>query len=342
MMESPPMHRSSTVHKDPSKSDSLCDRSVTGNSDHDIWIWIIEYFAKFKNEIWMLHDVFEMGPKLPDYLGEHTNEMVAFRCLASLFDCSTSGQSKDVVSDANNKSKIEFDSSKSCEYVLQCILDEVPLLELKPGAPGLSKWNLLPYIRSKLLCLPKCALELMIETSCENETGVSPCKEQETDQVTPRVAADADLTGRKEDGRSLCRDTVDETDEISRSHASLERRNNGYQNESNGHVSSPSENRYICIQCKESGKLLFCSGYGCTVMVHEKCVADSSPPAYDDAGNFYCSLCVITCVSAEYLQSQDEVAKAKEKLVSFLSLMSEVNKKKIIDGSSLCNIKPCS
>ncbi|CAA7058245.1 unnamed protein product [Microthlaspi erraticum] len=30
----------------------------------------------------------------------------------------------------------------------------------------------------------------------------------------------------------------------------------------------------------------------------------------------------------EYLQSQDEVAKAKEKLVSFLSVMSDVNKNK--------------
>lgn len=181
----------------------------------------------------------------------------------------------------------------------------------------------------------------MIETSCENDTGVSPCEGQETDQVTPRVA-DADLTGRKEDGQSLCCDLGDGADEISRSHASLERRNNGYQSESNGHVSSPSENRYRCIQCKESGKLLFCSSDGCTVMVHEKCVADSSPPAYDDAGNFYCSHCAITCVSAEYLQIQDEVAKAKKKLVSFLTLMSEVNKKKSIDGSSLCNIKPCS
>lgn len=57
-----------------------------------------------------------MGPKLPDYLGEYTNEMVAFRCLASLF-------ASDLVSEAD--SKIEFDSSESCEYVLQCILDEV-------------------------------------------------------------------------------------------------------------------------------------------------------------------------------------------------------------------------
>ncbi|XP_019100951.1 PREDICTED: uncharacterized protein LOC104789688 [Camelina sativa] len=161
---------------EPPKSDILCDRLVTGNSEIDNWIWIIEYFAKFKSELWMLHDVFEMGPKLPDNLGEHTNEMVAFRCLASLFDSSTPEQSKD---DAD--SKVEFDLSQSCEYVLQCILDEIPLSELKPGAPGLSKWNLLPFIKSKLLCLPKCTLELMLEpSSCEKDTEVSPCNEEET------------------------------------------------------------------------------------------------------------------------------------------------------------------
>ncbi|KAG5380558.1 hypothetical protein IGI04_028400 [Brassica rapa subsp. trilocularis] len=292
--------------KNQSKSNNL---SVTGNTELDNWIRVIEYIAKFKNELWMLHDVFEMGPKqLPENLGEDTNEMVAFRCLASLFDSSAS---KDA------ESKIEFDSSQSCEHVLQCILDEIPLSELKPGAPGLSKWNLLPFIQSKLLCLPKCALELMIES--END---APCNGEEdmrvdgneTDQVTSPMA----------DREPFVHGPVDGADETSRSQASLE--NNG----SDCYVSSPSENNvYRCIQCNQSGKLLFCSRDGCTVMVHEKCVVDS-PPVYDDAGNFYCSLCALGCVSAEYLQSQEEVAKAKKKLLSFLSLMSNVNKKKPI------------
>ncbi|KAG7589335.1 Zinc finger PHD-type [Arabidopsis suecica] len=309
---------------EPPNSDSLCDRSVTGNLDLDNWIWIIEYFAKFKTELWMLNDVFDMAPKLPDYLGEYTNEMVAFRCLASLF-------ASHVVSEAD--SKIEFDSSESCEYVLQCILDEIPLSELKPGAPGLSKWNLQPFIKSKLLCLPKCVLELMIEpSSCEDDTEMSPCNEEEilrsdgkeTDRVTPPM-------GRREDGQSLCRGLGDGADEISRSHELLERRNEGYRDESGGHLSSPAEKIYRCVKCKESRKLLFCSSDGCEVMVHQKCL--DSPPSYDDAGNFYCSLCAITCASAEYVQSQDEVAKAKKKLVSFLRLMSEVNKKKSIEGT---------
>ncbi|CAH2066068.1 unnamed protein product [Thlaspi arvense] len=448
---------------DPSKPDSLCGRVVTEDPEIDNWIWTIEYLAKFKNELWMLHDVFEMGPKIPDYLGEHTNEMVAFRCLASLFDSSTSLQSKEVVSDAN--SKIEFDSSESCEYVLQCILDEIPLSELKPGAPGLSKWNLVPFIKSKLLSLPKCALELMIEPSSEKDTGVSPCNGpegmgtdgKETGQVTSRVA-DPELMGRVEEERqSFGHGSGNGADEISSSHASLETRDEGFRDESDGHVSilsekryrciqckgsgkllfcssdgctvmvhercivdsppvyddagnfycslcaltcmrtdgretnqvtsrmsdpdltgrieedrrsfglgpgdgtddesisrshtslerrdevipnetdasSPSENRYRCIQCKESGKLLFCSSDGCTVMVHESCVVDS-PPLYDDAGNFYCSLCALSCVSAEYLQSQEEVARAKKRLVSFLNLMSDVKKKKSTkEGSSL-------
>ncbi|WZZ68292.1 hypothetical protein YC2023_079662 [Brassica napus] len=300
-----------STRKEQSKSNNLSDN----------WIRIIEYIAKFKTELWMLHDVFEMGPKqLPENLGEDTNEMVAFRCLASLFDSSTS---KDA------ESKIEFDSSQSCEHVLQCILDEIPLSELKPGAPGLSKWNLLPFIQSKLLCLPKCALELMIEASSEKDAEVSPCNGEEGmrvdgNQVTsPMADPEPFVHGPADETSGSHHSPPGDGADISRSQASL---GNG----SDGYVSSPSENNiYRCIQCKQSGKLLFCSRDGCTVMVHEKCVVDSQP-VYDDAGNFYCSLCALGCVSAEYLQSQEEVAKAKKKLVSFLSLMSNVNKQKPI------------
>lgn len=40
---------------EPPNSNSVCDRFVTGNLDLDNWIWIIEYFAKFKTELWMLN-----------------------------------------------------------------------------------------------------------------------------------------------------------------------------------------------------------------------------------------------------------------------------------------------
>ncbi|KAJ0241419.1 RING/FYVE/PHD zinc finger superfamily protein [Hirschfeldia incana] len=313
--------------KDRSKPTSSSNHSVTGNSELDNWIWIIEYIAKFKTELWMLHDLFEMTPKeFPENLGEDTNEMVAFRCLASLFDYSNSDDAE---------SKIEFDSSHSCQHVLQCILDEIPLSELKPGAPGLSKWNIAPFIKSKLLCLPKCALELMIESSETDAEEGMRIDGNETDQVTSPIAdpepfghSPVNETSRSHHGPG---DEANETsrshhgpgdgaDEICRSKASLENGGDSY-------VSSPpSENIYRCVQCKQSGKLLFCSRDGCTVMVHEKCVVDS-PPVYDDAGNFYCSLCALGCVSAEYLQSQEEVAKAKKKLLSFLRLMSNVNKR---------------
>ncbi|KAJ0256305.1 hypothetical protein HA466_0092830 [Hirschfeldia incana] len=335
--------------KDRSKPTSSSNRSLTGNPELDNWIRIIEYIAKFKTELWMLHDVFEMTPKeLPENLGGDANEMVAFRCLASLFDYSNSDDAE---------SKIEFDSSHSCQHVLHCILDEIPWSELRPGAPGLPKWNLLPFIKSKLLCLPKCALELMIETSSETdaEEGMR-IDGNETDQVTSPIADpepfghspvnetsrshhcpgdEANETSRSRHGRG------DGADEICRSHALFEESNHGpgdgadeicrskgsLENGGDSYVSSPpSENIYRCIQCKLSGKLLFCSRDGCTVMVHEKCVVDS-PPVYDDAGNFYCSLCALGCVSAEYLQAQEEVAKARKKLLSFLSLMSNVNKK---------------
>ncbi|KAG2243301.1 hypothetical protein Bca52824_094858 [Brassica carinata] len=269
-----------TGQEDRSRSNS------SSNLELENWIRIIEYIAKFKTELWMLHDVFEMGPKqLPDNLGELTNEMVAFRCLASLFDSSTSKD--DVASaDADAESKIDFDSSQSCEHVLQCILDEIPLSELKPGSPLLSKWNVLPFIKSKLLCLPKCALELMIEASSEKDAEVSPCNGEEgimridgrdTEQVTSPIA----------DPEPFVHGSGDGADEICRSHALFDESNHDPEDEAdkisrsleNGsdssHVSSPSENRYKCIQCKQSGKLLFCSRDGCTVMVHEKCVVDS-------------------------------------------------------------------
>lgn len=165
----------------------------------------------------------------------------------------------------------------------------------------------------------------MIEpSSYENDTEMSPCNEEETLRSDGK---ETDLTGRTEDGQSFSRGA----DEISRSHELLQRRNEGYRYESDGHLSSLAEKIYRCVKCNESGKLLFCSSDGCQVLVHQKCL--DSPPAYDDAGNFYCSLCAITCASAEYVQSQDEVAKAKKKLVSFLRLMAEVNKKKSIEGT---------
>ncbi|CAN8270720.1 unnamed protein product [Cochlearia groenlandica] len=278
-----------------SKSDMISDRLVTGgDSDIDNFICVIEYLAKFKSEIWMVHDVFEMCPKLPEDLGEETTEMVAFRCLSSLFDCSV--HSEDVSSVDDKPKKIEFDSSLSCEYVLQCILDEIPLLELKPGAPDLSKWNLLPFIEAKLLSLPKCALEMMVESSRNKDTIVS---------------------SRRHDGDSSFRHPKDGIIATNNSDSSAEGEIDGY------------ENRYKCVQCDESGKLLFCSGDGCTVMVHAKC-ASPSPPFFDHAGNFYCFHCGLNCESADYGQSKDEVVKAKKKLFSFLSLVCEVNKKKSI------------
>ncbi|XP_010556238.1 PREDICTED: uncharacterized protein LOC104825577 [Tarenaya hassleriana] len=158
-------------------SDRFRDRVVTGCLGIDIWIWIIEYFSKFKKELWTLHDVFEMAPKLPNYLGDYTNEMVAFRCLVYLFD-SSPRQNNGVASGVGFK--VEFNLSESCEHVLQCILDEVPLSDLKPGAPELLKWNLLPFIENKRQRLPKCTFELLREASRKKSTEVFPSNGEET------------------------------------------------------------------------------------------------------------------------------------------------------------------
>ncbi|XP_010531647.1 PREDICTED: uncharacterized protein LOC104807903 [Tarenaya hassleriana] len=485
-----------------SYSDRLMERMVTGNSDVDIWIWIIEYLAKFKKELWMLHDIFEMGPKVPDDLGEHTNEMVAFRCLAYLFDPSP-GQNNNVASGVG--SKVEFDLSESCVYVLQCILDEIPLLNLKPGAPELLKWNPLPFIENKRLCLPKCTLELLREASRKKSTGVLPSCGEETmgtdgDKNNQVALAGENIDGRmngegtsfgqgpgygvgvvadengtsfgqtdlcnvipdtfeeNEDGNqgtSIVDDifrakakeakldpaeaTVDNVDvctteakecfdhsnnqeermEVSRSTAydqsefmapgepqqgtshvdnrngqteashdidilpvemaneinfstdavkvlgeypsieaegSKDQEKNKDQTEMDGvydalavnsmnpiqyedidgHLSSPSPNRYSCKQCNGGGKLLFCSNEGCPVMIHEKCL--DSHPTYDD-GNFYCPLCAYALNSSKYLKFKGQVTEAKKKLVSFLHL---VNSRRLKEKARSGNQVPSS
>ncbi|XP_010551220.1 PREDICTED: uncharacterized protein LOC104821902 isoform X2 [Tarenaya hassleriana] len=207
--------------------DRLTDRVVTGDLDIDIWVWMIEYLAKFKKELWMLHDVFEMSPNVPDYMGEHTKEMVAFRCLAYLFD-PTTAQDSNVASGV--ESKIEFNLSESCEYVLQCILDETPLSDLKSGAPELSKWNLLPFIENKRISLPKCALELLRGASCETCTGIFPSNRQETMRIDGNNSGQVTLEQQrpilgKENDSSCCKsnrcnvtvpDSLEENDEVKR------------------------------------------------------------------------------------------------------------------------------
>ncbi|XP_041024314.1 uncharacterized protein LOC121264966 isoform X2 [Juglans microcarpa x Juglans regia] len=121
------------------------------------WIWVIEALASFKEvEVSILHDLIEMAPELPDNLGKNMREMLALRCLEVLFGPSN-GITKDGCSSL--ASKVGFDMSKSCEDVLEHIVQETSLSDLKMAGLELSECNAHPFIIHKRACMPKLALQ---------------------------------------------------------------------------------------------------------------------------------------------------------------------------------------
>ncbi|KAK9266112.1 hypothetical protein L1049_017790 [Liquidambar formosana] len=82
--------------------------------------------------------------------------MIALRCLEGVF-----GPSNEITNDIPSAPdlKIGFNSSESCEDVLQRILREMSISNLRMAGPELLKWDVRPFIMHKRTCLPKCALE---------------------------------------------------------------------------------------------------------------------------------------------------------------------------------------
>ncbi|XP_024018435.1 uncharacterized protein LOC21385959 [Morus notabilis] len=121
------------------------------------WLWVIEAMASFK-EVGpsLLHDVVQSAPELPDDLGKNTREMIALRCLED-FIAPQDGITSDAPSAAG--SKVQFDLSEGCQDVLQRILQETSVSNLRAAGLELSKWDIHPFIQHKRACLPKCALE---------------------------------------------------------------------------------------------------------------------------------------------------------------------------------------
>ncbi|GLT96073.1 hypothetical protein SLE2022_137220 [Rubroshorea leprosula] len=124
------------------------------------WLWIIEYLASFEQvDTDILHDLIERAPDLPDDLGKNTRERVALRCLEVLFN-----PIDRLANDVTPASRVCFDLSQSCEDVLQCILQEKSVSDLKNTRPELLRWDLYPFIMHKRATLPKCALEELKDT----------------------------------------------------------------------------------------------------------------------------------------------------------------------------------
>ncbi|KAK1575452.1 hypothetical protein Q3G72_005604 [Acer saccharum] len=89
------------------------------------WLWVIEYLADLKEiDRSILQELIDMVPESTEDLAKSARESFALRCLEDLFD-SSDGLNKDGVSAMENK--IVFDLSRSCEDVLQHILQEADM-----------------------------------------------------------------------------------------------------------------------------------------------------------------------------------------------------------------------
>ncbi|XP_022154231.1 uncharacterized protein LOC111021537 isoform X3 [Momordica charantia] len=111
------------------------------------WRLTIEALASF-NQVKpsLLHDVIEKASELSDDARKNAGEMVALRCLEGLF-----GSLNDVREDSPpaHQSKVTFDSSESCEYVVKRIYKETPKSALRVAGPEMLKWDVSPFIAQK-------------------------------------------------------------------------------------------------------------------------------------------------------------------------------------------------
>ncbi|KAJ8753439.1 hypothetical protein K2173_019838 [Erythroxylum novogranatense] len=130
-----------------------------------VWLWVIEYLASFQQiSPSILHDLVEAAPELPDDLGKNMREMVALRCLEDLF-----GPASRLANEFRSgpDQRVTFDFFQSCEDVLQSILRETSVSDLKPAGPGLLKWDIHPFIMHKRASMPRCALEQLRDSIIE-------------------------------------------------------------------------------------------------------------------------------------------------------------------------------
>ncbi|KAJ0257016.1 F107 [Hirschfeldia incana] len=138
------------------------------------WLWCIEYVAKFVKDIRCILDLMNMGYQYSDDYGRRINEVLSLRILEFMFDPSKNDSSGVGVASASEE-RVEFDLSLSSADVLRAILREIPVSELRAGMPALSKFNVLPFIAHKNMCLPQCALEKLRDLSLlENATSAAP------------------------------------------------------------------------------------------------------------------------------------------------------------------------
>ncbi|KAF2290035.1 hypothetical protein GH714_042465 [Hevea brasiliensis] len=151
---------------------------------------------------YFLSDLIDAAPILPEDLGKSMREMVALRCLEQLF-----GTSNEVVNDVPSvrEPKHTFDFSQTCEDVLESILKETSVSDLRTSGPDLLKWDIHPFITHKRASMPKCALEQLKDAILEGtrpyaayltELSGLVHKNDENDSITVDSCHHNAVTGR--------------------------------------------------------------------------------------------------------------------------------------------------
>ncbi|KAJ8754115.1 hypothetical protein K2173_002013 [Erythroxylum novogranatense] len=92
-------------------------------------------------------------------------EMVALRRLEDLF-----GPTDRLTNEFRSgpDQRVTFDFSQSCEDVLQSILRETSVSDLKLAGPGSLKWDIRSFIMHKRASMPRCALEQLRDSIIDN------------------------------------------------------------------------------------------------------------------------------------------------------------------------------
>ncbi|OIV92333.1 hypothetical protein TanjilG_10543 [Lupinus angustifolius] len=131
------------------------------------WLWVIQALASCKEiPISTLQGLIDVAPVERDDFCEKTRELLALRCLEDIFGSAHITNCDDDASTSLD-SRVRFDFSLGCEDVLQQILNEIPLSNLKVAGPELSKWDIFPFIMHKRANSVKCHLEQLKESIFE-------------------------------------------------------------------------------------------------------------------------------------------------------------------------------
>ncbi|XP_031379663.1 uncharacterized protein LOC116194894 [Punica granatum] len=132
------------------------------------WLWVIEYLASSKRvNPKLLYGIIESAPLSRDELGKNVRELVALACLEQF--CGPAAKENETMcggpSDLESGSMFEF--SRSCEDVLEDILEEGSVSDLKLTGGEQLKSQVCQFVMQKRNSMPKPVLQQLKDAILE-------------------------------------------------------------------------------------------------------------------------------------------------------------------------------